>query len=72
MSTQDKGNFTFEILKNGAKESDLDPVNNQADEPEVKLSSKELDQIGGQRSDIKAGGNEKLGTDQALGRKRQK
>jgi hypothetical protein len=72
MSTQDKGNFTFEILKNGAKESDLDPVNNQADEPEVKLSTKELDQVSGQRSDVKAGGDEKLGSDAALGRKRQR
>ena len=72
MSTQDKGNFTFEILKNGAKESDLDPVNNQADEPEVKLSTKELDQVSGQRSDVKAGGDEKLGSEKALGRKRQR
>jgi hypothetical protein len=72
MSTQDKGNFTFEILKNGAKESDLDPVNNQADEPEVKLSTKELDQVSGQRSDVKAGGDKKLGSDAALGRKRQR
>jgi hypothetical protein len=72
MSTQGKGNFTFKILKNGAKESDLDPVNNQADEPEVKLSTKELDQVSGQRSDVKAGGDEKLGSDAALGRKRQR
>jgi hypothetical protein len=72
MSTQGKGNFTFKILKNGAKESDLDPVNNQADEPAAKLSTKELDQVSGQRSDVKAGGNEKLGTEKALGRKRQR
>ena len=72
MSTQGKGNFTFKILKNGAKESDLDPVNNQADEPEAKLSSKELDQVSGRRSDVKAGGDEKLGSDAALGRKRQR
>jgi hypothetical protein len=72
MSTQGKGNFTFKILKNGATESDLDPVNNQADEPEAKLSTKELDQVSSQRSNVKAGGDEKLGSDAALGRKRQR
>jgi hypothetical protein len=72
MSTQGKGNFTFKILKNGATESDLDPVNNQADEPEAKLSTKELNQVSSQRSDVTAGGNEKLGSDAALGRKRQR
>jgi hypothetical protein len=72
MSTQGKGNFTFEILKNGAKESDLDPVDNQADEPEAELSTKELDQVTGQRSDVTAGGDEKLGSEKALGRKRQR
>jgi hypothetical protein len=71
MSTQGKGNFTFKILKNGAKESDLlEPeANNQ---PEVKLANRDLDQVGQQRSDIKAGGGEKLGTEKALGRKRQR
>ena len=72
MSTQGKGNFTFKILKNGAKESDLAPVDNQADEPEAQLSTKELDQVSGQRSGIKAGNSEKLGSEKALGRKRQR
>jgi hypothetical protein len=71
MSTQDKGNFTFKILKNGATESELDPVNNQADEPEAALSTQDLDRVSNQRSDIKAGGDEKLGSEKALGRKRQ-
>jgi hypothetical protein len=71
MSTQGKGNFTFKILKNGAKESDLlEPTANN--EPEVKLANRDLDQIGSQRSDIKASGNEKLGSEKALGRKRQR
>ena len=70
MSTQGKGNFTFKILKNGATESDLDPVDNQSDEPEAKLSTKELDQVSGQRSDVAAGGNEPLGSEKSLGRRR--
>jgi hypothetical protein len=74
MSTQGKGNFTFKILKNGAQESDLlEPEANN--EPEVKLanlSTTELDQVGQQRSNIKAAGDEKLGTEKALGRKRQR
>ena len=74
MSTQGKGNFTFKILKNGAKESDLDPVDNQADEPVAlaKTTAQDLDQVSGQRSDITAGGDEKLGSEKALGRKRQR
>jgi hypothetical protein len=74
MSTQGKGNFTFKILKNGAKESDLDPVDNQADEPvaPAKTTAQDLDQVSGQRSDITAGGDEKLGSEKALGRKRQR
>jgi len=70
MSTQGKGNFTFKILKNGATESDLDPVDNQSDEPEAKLSNKELDQVSGQRSDVVAGGDKPLGSEKSLGRKR--
>lgn len=63
MSTQGKGNFTFKILKNGAKESDLAPVDNQADEPKTpaKTDTKDLDAVTQQRSGIKAsaGGVEK-------------
>jgi hypothetical protein len=76
MSTQGKGNFTFKILKNGAKESDLDPVDNQADEPKAssKVTVQDLDTVGQQRSSVKAsaGGVEKLGSEKALGRKRQR
>ena len=76
MSTQGKGNFTFKILKNGAKESDLDPVNNQADEPSVsnKTTDADLDAVTQQRSKIKAAPEElkKYGTEKTLGRKRQK
>ena len=72
MSTQGKGNFTFKILKNGATDSDLDPVDNQADEPEAELSIKDLDRVKSQRSAVKASGNEKLGSEKALGRKRQR
>ena len=69
MSTQGKGNFTFKILKNGAKESDLNPVDNQADEPAV-----DLDTVSKQRSKIKAADTtqEPLGTEKTLGRKRQR
>ena len=71
MSTQGKGNFTFKILKNGATDSDLDPVDNQADEPEAELSATQLDQVSGQRSGVKAGSEpERLGTDKSLGRRR--
>ena len=72
MSTQGKGNFTFQILKNGAKANELDPVDNQADEPEAQLSTQELDRVSSQRSSIKAKGNEKLGSEKTLGRKRQR
>lgn len=73
MSTQGKGNFTFKILKNGAKESDLDPVDNQADEPEADLSTKELDQVSNQRSKIKAGRvEEPKFNEKTYGRKKQR
>ena len=73
MSTQGKGNFTFKILKNGAKESDLDPVDNQADEPEAELSTKELDQVSNQRSKIKAGRvEEPKFNEKTYGRKKQR
>ena len=73
MSTQGKGNFTFKILKNGAKESDLDPVDNQADEPtaSAKTTAQDLDAVTQQRTDIKAS-PDKLGSEKSLGRKRQR
>jgi hypothetical protein len=74
MSTQDKGNFTFKILKNGAKESELDPVDNQADEPQVpaKTTTQDLDTVSQQRSSVKASGAQKSGDTAALGRKRRR
>ena len=73
MSTQGKGNFTFKILKNGATESDLAPVDNQADEPKTpaKTTTQDLDAVTQQRSDITAS-PEKLGSEKALGRRRQR
>jgi len=79
MSTQDKGNFTFEILKNGAKKSGLAPVDNQEDEPKAtaKTTATDLD-IATQRDTgitARAGGvdpDKKLGSEKTLGRKRQK
>lgn len=77
MSTQGKGNFTFKILKNGAKESDLDPVDNQEDEPmtTAKTTTQDLDAVSQQRSGLKAstGKVEKqFGNEKTLGRKRQR
>jgi hypothetical protein len=77
MSTQGKGNFTFKILKNGATESDLDPVDNQADEPKkpAKIATQDLDAVAQQRSGLKAstgGVEKKYGTKATLGRERQK
>jgi hypothetical protein len=73
MSTQGKGNFTFKILKNGAKESDLEPIDNQKDEPKApaKTTAKDLDAVTQQRSDIKAA-PKKYGTKTTLGRGRQR
>jgi hypothetical protein len=49
MSTQGKGNFTFEILKNGAKPNDISPMDGE-DSLETgvpaKLSTDDLDQVG--------------------------
>ena len=71
MSTQGKGNFTFKILKNGAKESDLNPVDNLSDEPKAELSTQDLDRVSGQRSSVKAAPEpERLGSEKSLGRRR--
>jgi hypothetical protein len=46
MSTQGKGNFTFEILKNGAKPSDVNPMDPvDSIEAPAKLSNDELDAV---------------------------
>jgi hypothetical protein len=47
MSTQGKGNFTFEILKNGAKPSDVNPMDSvDSLETPAKVSTADLDQVG--------------------------
>jgi len=47
-STGGKGNFTFTIMKNGATEKDvnpMDPVDTPDDEPAAAVSDAELNQI---------------------------
>ena len=78
MSTQGKGNFTFKILKNGAKPedvNDMDGMDSLETEPSVDISDPdELDVATQKRSNVtaRAGGAEKLGTDRSLGRRRQR
>lgn len=67
-STGLKGNFTFQILKNGATVKDVEVQDAAVDtKPDV-----DLDTITQQRSDIKASDTEKLSEPAALGRKRRK
>lgn len=78
MSTQGKGNFTFKILKNGAKPTDvndIDGVDSLETGAGVDISNPdELDAATQGRSSVKAAGAapEKLGTKQSLGRARQR
>lgn len=77
MSTQGKGNFTFKILKNGARPTDVNDIDgvDSLEAPSVDISDPDqLDTVTQRRSDIKAGGAapEKLGTKQSLGRARQR
>jgi hypothetical protein len=76
MSTQGKGNFTFKILKNGAKATDvndIDGMDSLETEPSVDINEPEqLDQITQRRSNVKAAPREKLGSKQSLGRERQR
>lgn len=77
MSTQGKGNFTFKILKNGAKPqdvNDIDGIDSLEAEPSVDTRDPEqLDVATQRRSNIKAApAPEKLGTKQSLGRARQR
>lgn len=63
-STDNKGNFTFEILKNGAKGVDDSAVSQQTDtKPDV-----DLDRVGQARADIRA--RRDSGDEKSLGRKR--
>jgi hypothetical protein len=77
MSTQGKGNFTFKILKNGAKPTDVNDIDgiDSLDAPSVDISDPEqLDVATQRRSSVKATGAapEKLGSKQSLGRARQR
>jgi purine nucleoside permease len=73
MSTQGKGNFTFEILKNGAKPADVNPIDGVDSLETGSASDKPLADYVAPRSNVRAGGDtEKLGTEKALGRKRQR
>jgi hypothetical protein len=77
MSTQGKGNFTFKILKNGAKPTDVNDIDgmDSLEEPAVDVFNPDtLDAVTQRRSSVKAAGAEpeKLGTKQSLGRARQR
>ena len=71
-STGNKGNFTFQILKNDATPADVEVDDNETDtKPDVSVAA--LDQATQRRSRIKAAPDtEKLGTEKSLGRKRQR
>lgn len=77
MSTQGKGNFTFKILKNGAKPQDVNDIDgvDSLETPSVDIADPDaLDAATQRRSSVKAAGApiEKLGTKQSLGRARQR
>jgi hypothetical protein len=71
-STGNKGNFTFQILKNGATPADTEVEDNETDtKPDVSVAN--LDQVTQRRSNVKAAPDiEKLGTEKSLGRRRQR
>ena len=71
-STGNKGNFTFQILKNNATPADTEVEDNETDtKPDVSVAA--LDQFTQQRSNVKAAPDtEKLGTEKSLGRRRQR
>jgi hypothetical protein len=69
-STGGKGNYTFTILKNGAKESDVSPMDD-VDDLETAPAADDLPDFAPSRSKIKAAkSQEPLGTEKSLGRKR--
>ena len=68
-STGSKGNFTFVILYNGATEL-KDAGDDDSDAEIAQNTAQDLDQVSGQRSDVAAGGNEPLGSEKSLGRRR--
>ena len=71
-STGNKGNFTFQILKNGATPDEVEVDLNQTDtKPDVSVAA--LDQVTQRRSAVKAAPDtERLGTEKSLGRRRQR
>lgn len=73
MSTQGKGNFTFEILKNGAKPSDVNPMDSVEDDEPAKVSTADLDRVQAARSGVTARGDRVThGDEKTLGRKRRR
>jgi hypothetical protein len=71
-STGGKGNFTFEILKNGARPTDINPMDGvDSLESEPTARDKVANYVA-PRSNIKAAPTEPLGTEKSLGRKRQR
>jgi hypothetical protein len=73
MSTQGKGNFTFEILKNGAKPADVNPMDSvDSVEPSTpaRVSAADLDQVQATRSGVTARGEKKPQDTATFGRKR--
>ena len=71
-STGNKGNFTFQILKNDATPADVEVDDNVTDtKPDVSVAA--LDRATQRRSAVKAAPDtERLGTEKSLGRKRQR
>lgn len=77
MSTQGKGNFVFNILRNGATAKDMEIQDSEVDtepDPNPKTDVVDLDKLTQQRSQITARREpvEKLGSEKTLGRKRQR
>jgi hypothetical protein len=78
MSTQGKGNFTFEILKNGAKpgsSNPIDGVEGEAPAKPAKLKTADLDavtqgsRLSGPGAKISRQGDSPNMSDEVLGRK---
>jgi hypothetical protein len=75
-STDNKGNFTFKILKNGASEADVDVADHEVDtqpDPNPDTGIVDLDTAAQTRSDIKAAAQEVPKNNvRVFGRKRQR
>lgn len=68
-STDNKGNFTFEILKNGAKPTADDDIKSAAVDTTPNV---DLDQLPRRRSSVTAAPSRDSGTEKELGRKRRR